>query len=112
MKTKVGRMLGVLWLCVACLGSLLSPLSAQEPKLRETLKGHRHVAASVAFSPDGRTLASGSYDGTIKLWNVKTGKQQATLKGDSFRVNSVAYSPDGKRLASAGSGDQAIKLWE
>jgi hypothetical protein len=40
MKTKVGRMLGVVWLCVACLGLLLSPLSAQEPKLRDTLKGH------------------------------------------------------------------------
>ena len=40
MKTKVGRMLGVVWLGVACLGLLLSPLSAQEPKLRDTLKGH------------------------------------------------------------------------
>ena len=81
MKTTVGRMLGVVWLCVVCLGLPLSPLSAQEPKLRETLKGHTGGAYSVAYSPDGKTLASGCGDKTIKLWDVATGKEQATLRG-------------------------------
>ena len=66
---------------------------------------------SVAFSPDGKTLASGSEDETIKLWDVATGKEQATLKGHTHAVCSVAFSPDGKTLAS-GSGDKTIKLWD
>ena len=72
MKTKVGRMLGVVWLGLASLWLPLSPLSAQEPKLRDTLKGHTHWVLSVAYSPDGKTLASGSgtFDDTIKLWDV------------------------------------------
>jgi WD40 repeat protein len=111
MKTKVGRMLGVLWLCVACLGLLPSPLSAQEPKLRDTLQGHAGLVGSVAFSPDGKTLASGSQNRTIKLWDVATGEEQATLKGHTDMVLSVAFSPDGKTLAS-GSMDKTIKLWD
>src|SRR5271165_6057968 len=100
MKTKVGRMRGVFWLCVACLGLLLSPLWAQEPKLRDTLKGHTGFVFSVACSPDGKTLVSGSGDQTIKLWDMATGKERSTLKGHMWGVWSVAFSPDGKRLAS------------
>src|ERR1700726_2617232 len=110
MKTKVERMLGVVWLCVACLGLLLSPLSAQEPKLRDTLLGPSMVT-SVAYSPDGKTLASGSTDQTITLWDVATGKEQATLQGHTELLSSVAYSPDGKSLASA-SEDKTVKLWD
>ena len=65
----------------------------------------------MAFSPDGKTLASGSSDRTIKLWDVATGKEQATLKGHTGCVYSVAFSPDGKTLAS-GSEDKTIKLWD
>jgi WD40 repeat protein len=65
---------------------------------------------SVSYSPDGETLASGSLDQTIKLWDVQTGKERATLKGHTNWVNSVAHSPDGRTLAS-GSNDATIKLW-
>ncbi len=65
----------------------------------------------MAFSPDGKTLASASEDNTIKLWDMATGKEQTTLKGHGNWVQSVAFSPDGKTLAS-GSIDKTIKLWE
>ncbi|HEX3979851.1 MAG TPA: WD40 repeat domain-containing protein, partial [Acidimicrobiales bacterium] len=63
MKRKKGRMLGVVWLCVACLGLLMSLSSAHEPKLRRTLRGHdEQIVNSVAYSPDSKMLASGSVD--------------------------------------------------
>src|SRR5438067_777201 len=112
MKTKVGRMQRVaVWLGVACLGLLLPPLSAREAKLRATLKGHTEAVTSVAYSPDGKTLASGSGDKTIRLWDVQWGKERATLKGHRDYVPSVSFSPHGKTLAS-GSLDKLIKLWD
>ncbi|WP_208821555.1 AAA-like domain-containing protein [Tolypothrix sp. PCC 7910] len=74
------------------------------------LEGHSNSVISVIFSPDGKTLASASDDGTIKLWNRDTGKKISTLIGHSNAVNSVVFSPDGKTLASA-SRDNTIKLW-
>ena len=78
-------------------------------KLIKTLEGHTRFVNSINFSPDGKYLASGSDDKTIKLWNVSTGKHIKTLKGHIWNVVSVNFSPDGKYLAS-GSGD-TIKLW-
>jgi WD domain, G-beta repeat len=72
---------------------------------------HRAGIDSVAFSPDGQTLASGSRDNTIKLWEVASGRERATLSGHGDEVSSVAFSPDGQTLAS-GSWDKTIKLWE
>ena len=115
MKTKMGRMLGVVWLGLASLWLPLSPLSAQEPKLRDTLKGHTGEVFSVAYSPDGKTLASGGDDKMIKLWDVTTGKELATLQEHTGGVSSVAYSPDGKTLASGGGvygKPGEIKLWD
>lgn len=76
-----------------------------------TLTGHVYEVYSVAISPDGQTLASGSVDKTIKLWNLKTGDLLRTLTGHEGYVRSVAISPDGQTLAS-GSRDKTIKLWE
>jgi predicted NACHT family NTPase len=76
-----------------------------------TLSGHTDWVNSVAFSPNGQFLASGSDDKTIKLWDVATGSLVRTLAGHSSIVTSVAFSPDGQFLAS-GSWDTTIKLWE
>lgn len=78
--------------------------------LTNTLLGHADTVWSVAFSANGQTLASGSEDRTIKLWNLKTGQVNRTLTGHTASVRSVSLSPDGQTLAS-GSGDNTIKLW-
>ena len=78
---------------------------------RITTTGHTPWVNSVAFSPDGNTLASGSNDDTIRLWDVQTGDKRITIKGHTGEVNSVAFSPDGNTLAS-GSDDRTIRLWD
>ena len=75
------------------------------------LKGHAGWVWSVAFSPDGQRLASGSVDQTVRIWDSATGKELFALKGHAGRVYSVAFSPDGQRLASANQ-DGSIHLWE
>ncbi len=86
----------------------LQDASTGEEKMR--LTGHTWGMHSMALSPEGNTLASGSEDTTIRLWDMHTGERKKTLNGHTHRVYSVAFSPDGKTLAS-GSDDNTIRLW-
>ncbi len=75
-----------------------------------TFIGHRGGVRSVSFSPNGRQIASGSSDTTIKIWDIHTGRLQRTLRGHTDEVACITYSPDGSKLASS-SHDNTIKLW-
>jgi WD40 repeat protein len=68
------------------------------------------MVSSLAFSPDGRWLVSGSWDKTIKIWDVQAGREVQTLAGHDHPVYSVAFDSRGQWLAS-GSEDGTIKLW-
>ena len=74
------------------------------------LTGHTHFVQSIVFSPNGKNLASGGYDGIIMVWNVDTGEVINTLKGHIDEVYSLRFSPDGSTLVS-GSDDELIKIW-
>ena len=77
---------------------------------RLTLQGHQDDVRSVAYSPDGRTLASASDDRAIKLWDAITGQLIRTLNGTEGPVRRAVFNPDGKTLASAGAGK--LRVWD
>jgi WD40 repeat protein len=90
-------------------GRLLMGLSAMNEAA--ILKGHTDAVNSVASSPDGARVLTGSWDKTAKLWDAKTGAGLLTLEGHTDGVLSVAFSPDGARVLT-GSEDETAKLWD
>jgi WD40 repeat protein len=107
-------MLRTQFLAVAILlaASLDAPLAAQELKLRETLRGSEVNCFSLAYSADGKVLASGTVQGDIYLWDTTTNKELAVIKGHTRVVLGVQISPDGKMLASAGGIEGVARVWE
>lgn len=93
------------------LNSLLKGVQVS-PELSKYLQGHNDLVSSVAFSPDGKILASGSWDDTIRLWDVSSGQQfNLPFIGHSWDVSAISFSPNGQLLAS-GSWDKTIRLWD
>jgi len=76
----------------------------------KTLRGHTDTITSVAFSPDGQRIATGSWDRSAKVWDAASGRELLTLKGHAGGVRSVAFCPDGRRIVTASRG--AAKVWE
>jgi WD40 repeat protein len=73
---------------------------------------HRWAAIDLALSPDGTLVATGGYDGMVRLWDAQTGKLQRVLVGHNSYVYGLAFSADGRYLASAGSHDGTVRVWQ
>jgi hypothetical protein len=81
------------------------------PAVKLVLPGNGQIVTTVAFSPDGKLIASGGYDDTVRIWNTATGAQVRSFTGHSSTIWAVGFSPDGKWIASA-SADKTVKIWK
>jgi WD40 repeat protein len=98
-------------LVASTLGSVVMLSHPSSGRMHHKLKGHSGLVNAVTFSLDGKLVATGSVDTTVRLWSSTTGAARQTLKGHSGAVRAVAFSPDGKLVASA-SLDKTVKLWD
>jgi WD40 repeat protein len=93
------------------LRSLRPPAVHLDSPLLSIFRGHEESVMSVAYSPDGRWIASGSDDRSIRVWDADTGAEQRVIRGHERSVKGVAYSPDGRRVVS-GSDDKTVRVWD
>jgi WD40 repeat protein len=109
MRSRVAFSVGVLLAAVAIAGDAV----AQNKFAAEVVPqiGHSEEVDAVAFSPDGRFALSGSFDNTLRLWDLGTGKELRSFTGHTYYVTAVAFSPN-SLLALSGSEDGALKLWD
>ncbi|MFL5625950.1 MAG: caspase family protein, partial [Ktedonobacteraceae bacterium] len=97
----------VSWLWIRQITLVGAPINAPI----RTFAGHRREISSVAFSPDGTKILTGSADGTAQLWEMESGKLLKVFKGHQDGVCSIAFSPDGTKILT-GSDDKTVRLWE
>src|SRR5260370_32827564 len=91
---------------------LLAPVGAEDQALRRIFAGHEHQVKSVAFSPDGKQILTGSRDRMARLWETATGKLLMKFTHQDTEVFNVAISPDGKRILTGSYSEKSAYIWD